>query len=144
MQLQSPHFAHHQEIPARFTCQGEDISPDLQFSAVPPGTKSFVLIVEDPDAPSGTFVHWLAWDIPSQAVGLHEGEKAPKEGINGFGSVGYKGPCPPPGKPHRYFFRLFAVDTLLSLKQGASKEALLAAISGHILAQAELVGTYAR
>lgn len=142
MLIESPAFEQFKEIPSRYTCDGEDVSPALQFSDIPKGTKSFVLIVDDPDAPRGTFTHWLAWNIASDAKGLPEGAKAPREGMNGFGSAGYKGPCPPPGKPHRYFFRLFALDTVLSLAQGSSKEALMAAMKGHILSQAELVGTY--
>src|SRR5271154_1326826 len=111
MQIESPAFAEQQQIPQRYTCDGEDLSPPLQFLDVPKGVASYAIIVDDPDAPRGTFDHWVGWNIGKEAFGLKEGDRTPKEGVNGFGSRGYRGPCPPPGKPHRYFFRLFALDT---------------------------------
>lgn len=144
MKVTSPAFEQYQEIPKRHTCDGEDLSPPLFFQEVPKTVKSYALIVEDPDAPRGTFDHWIAWNIAGDAVGLAEGSPAPQEGLNHFGSNGYRGPCPPPGNPHRYFFRVFALDTILELPKGTTKEELQRAIKGHILSQAELVGTYKR
>ena len=130
-ELKSPAFEHGSEIPQRHTCEGEDVSPSLTWSGVPDGAASLALIVDDPDAPvAEPFVHWLAWGIDPAAGGLAEDESAPTEGASGFGDVGYRGPCPPPGHgPHRYFFRLHALD---------------AAIEGHVLETAELIGTYER
>lgn len=144
MKLTSTAFEQYQEIPSRYTCDGEDLSPPIFFQDVPKTVKSYALIVEDPDAPKGTFDHWIAWNIPADATGLPEGISAPQEGVNHFGSYGYRGPCPPPGPAHRYFFRVFALDTILTLRKGATKEELQEAIKGHILSQAELVGTYKR
>lgn len=144
MQIVSSAFEQYQEIPKRFTCDGEDLSPPLVFRGAPKGVKSYAVIVEDPDAPRGTFDHWIAWNIPSESTGLLEGDKVPREGKNSFGTLGYRGPCPPPGKAHRYFFRIFALDTSLSLPEGANKQDVLNAMEGHVLAQAELVGTYKR
>jgi len=144
MKLSSPKFEQFKQIPSRFTCEGEDLSPPLNIDEVPTGTQTFALIVEDPDAPSGLFIHWVGWNLPGESSGLLEGQKMPREGRNGFGSNGYRGPCPPPGKPHRYFFRVFALDAILDLAEGASKAALERAMEDHILAQAELVGTYKR
>ena len=133
------------EIPRRHTCEGDDVSPPLTWSEVPEGTASLALIVDDPDAPSGTFVHWLAWGIDPGASGLEEGESAPSEGASGFGDPGYRGPCPPPGHgPHRYFFRLHALDAALELAAGASRDELDAALDGHVLETAQLMGTYER
>ncbi|MFI5087705.1 MAG: YbhB/YbcL family Raf kinase inhibitor-like protein [Terriglobales bacterium] len=125
--------------------------PQLAWSGAPPGTKSFALILDDPDAPGGTFTHWMVWNIPA---GTHElPENLPKtaeltdgarQGRNDFGKVGYGGPCPPPGKPHRYFFRLFALDNAPAVKAGAGREELERALQGHILARGELMGRYAR
>lgn len=142
MQLESPAFEHNQQIPSRYTCDGEDLSPKLIISDAPKNVKSYALIVDDPDAPRGTFVHWVAWNISSNTSQLDEGAPAPREGINGFGSLGYRGPCPPPGKVHHYHFKLYALDTTLNLEEGSSKEALLKAIKGHIISETELVGTY--
>lgn len=144
MELASPAFEHHQTIPARYTCEGDDISVPLEFKHVPAGVKSFAIIVDDPDAPHGTFDHWIAWNIPGNASGLREGEKAPKEGLNGFGVNGYRGPCPPAGGRHRYFFKVYALDTTLDIHQGATKAVLEKAMQGHILSKAELIGTYQR
>jgi Raf kinase inhibitor-like YbhB/YbcL family protein len=151
MQLTSTAFNEGGPIPARFTCDGSDASPALKWSAVPSGTKSLVLIADDPDAPVGTWVHWVLFDLPASASELVE--DAPKsqylpggakQGINDFKGLGYGGPCPPPGKPHRYFFKLYALDALLDLKPGATKKEVEQAMEKHILAQAQLMGTYKR
>jgi Raf kinase inhibitor-like YbhB/YbcL family protein len=132
-------------IPRRHTCEGEDLSPPLEWSGAPEGTRSLALICDDPDAPVGTFLHWLAWGLDPASPGLAEGEPAPIEGPNGFGSTGYRGPCPPPGHgPHRYFFRLHALDVELDLGAGADREELERAMEGHVLATGELMGTYER
>ncbi len=144
MEITSPAFEHHQPIPKKHTCEGEDLSPPLLFRDIPKGTKSLVLIVDDPDAPSGTFDHWLTWNIPPDHLRLDQGEHGPSEGLNHFGGVGYRGPCPPKGPTHRYFFKLYALDRQLSLPEGSSKEQLEEALEGHILGKAELVGTYKR
>jgi Raf kinase inhibitor-like YbhB/YbcL family protein len=143
--LTSSAFENQAPIPQRYTCEGDDISPALAWSDVPDGTRSLALIVDDPDAPSGTFVHWLAWGIDPASGGIEEGQEAPLEGSSGFGDVSYRGPCPPPGHgPHRYFFRLFALDAEIELEEGASREELDAAIEDHVLDGTELIGTYER
>lgn len=138
-------------IPSRFTCSGEDISPALRWTAPPNGTRSFILIVEDPDAPGGIWTHWVVYNLPAQARAVPE--NVPKQGsvpagglqgLNSFGHIGYGGPCPPPGNPHHYYFRLYAMDTTLSLKAGASKGEVLAAAKGHILGEAHLMGRFGR
>jgi Raf kinase inhibitor-like YbhB/YbcL family protein len=131
-------------IPRRHTCGGDDASPPLAWTGVPEGTSSLALIVDDPDTPVGTFTHWLAWGIDPGGA-LAEGEAAPREGRNDFGEVGYRGPCPPPGHGrHRYFFRLYALDTELDLEPGSSRDELERALEGHALETAELVGGYER
>jgi Raf kinase inhibitor-like YbhB/YbcL family protein len=149
--LQSSAFKHNGPIPRKFTCQGSDVSPALAWSAAPAGTKSFALIADDPDAPAGIWVHWVLYDLPPGTMQL--AENAPKterlpgggaQGTNDFKKVGYGGPCPPPGKPHRYFFKLYALDAMLNLKSGARKSDLEVAMKGHILGQSELIGTYKR
>jgi Raf kinase inhibitor-like YbhB/YbcL family protein len=143
--LTSDAFADGEPIPRRHTCDGDDLSPALSWSGTPPETLSFALVVDDPDAPVGTFTHRLAWGIPAEADGLREGEPAPGEGRNGFGSAGWRGPCPPPGDgPHRYFFRLHALDAEPALAPGADRQRFERAIEGHVLATAELVGLYER
>ena len=149
--LASPAFRDGGEIPRKYTCEGLDISPPLSWSGHPPETRSFALIVEDPDAPGGVFTHWIAYNIPADVSELEEGlEKAEKlpsgimQGVNDFGEIGYGGPCPPPGKPHRYVFKLYALDAVLDLEPGASKDEVLKAISGHVLAKATLTGLYSR
>jgi Raf kinase inhibitor-like YbhB/YbcL family protein len=138
-----------QPIPRRFSGEGEDVSPPLKWPDPPEGTKSFVLVCEDPDAPRGTFTHWVVFNLPGQSWELSEGmpreEVLPNgttQGVNDFGKIGYNGPKPPPGKPHRYFFRLFALDRLLDLPAGINKDQVLQAIQGHVLAEAPLMGTY--
>jgi Raf kinase inhibitor-like YbhB/YbcL family protein len=129
----------------RHTCDGEDVSPSLLWSEPPERTRSLALVVSDPDAPGGTFFHWLAWGIDPAAGGLGEGEAAPVEGRNDFGKTGYGGPCPPRGHgPHRYVFRLHALDGDLDVAPGADREQLEAAIRARRLGGAELTGTYER
>jgi Raf kinase inhibitor-like YbhB/YbcL family protein len=143
--LTSGAFAPAGTIPRRHTCDGEDRSPPLSWSAAPTGTRSFALILDDPDAPGGRFIHWLAWDIAPDARGLADGQAAPLEGRNDFGTIGYRGPCPPRGHGrHRYSFRLHAVAEGFGLATGASVHDLERALDAKVVAVAELVGTYQR
>jgi hypothetical protein len=143
--LTSNAFETGREIPRRHSCEGDDVSPPLSWSGTPEGARSFALIVDDPDAPGGTFTHWLAWAIEPAPGALGEGESAPTEGRNDFGTIGYRGPCPPPGHgPHRYVFRLHAMDADLELGRGAGKRDLERALEGHVLGTAELIGRYER
>jgi len=139
------------DIPRKFSCQGSDVSPALVWTDPPAGTQSLVLIVDDPDAPAGTWVHWVLYDLPPNAHRLDEalppaGDVAGggRQGTNDFGKTGYGGPCPPPGKPHRYFFKLYALDSRLNLKAGATKLDVEQAMKGHVLAKAEVMGRYRR
>lgn len=144
--ITSTAFAQGQPIPAKYTCDGRDISPPLHWSDVPAGTQSFALIMDDPDAPAGTWVHWVLFNLPANLYDLPEKATPPQgslEGKNSWGRLGYGGPCPPRGS-HRYFFKLYTLDTILNVASGASKEQLLKAMDGHTLAQAELMGTYSR
>jgi len=138
-------------ISKKFTCDGPDISPALAWTESPAGTKSFALIMDDPDAPAGTWVHWVLYDLPGDARELAEGiakdlqlPDGARQGRNDFGKIGYNGPCPPKGGPHRYFFKLYALDRKLKLMAGAIKAELERAIKGHILAEAEVVGRFQR
>lgn len=145
MHITSSAFADGERMPRVHTCDAEDVSPALEFTDVPSGAASLVLIVDDPDAPVGTWTHWTAWNIPPDATGVPYGS-APKDAVEGstsFGSSGYGGPCPPSGT-HRYFFRLFALDTDLDLGPEADVRALRAAMQGHVIAEATLMGTYSR
>jgi Raf kinase inhibitor-like YbhB/YbcL family protein len=149
--LSSSAFKPGGEIPRQYTCEGADQSPALTWSGAPAGTKSFALIADDPDAPVGTWVHWVVYDLPGDATELPQGVPATdtlagdgKQGVNDFRKVGYGGPCPPPGKPHRYFFKLYALDAPTKLKARATKAEVLRAVEGHVLAQAEVMGTYKR
>jgi Raf kinase inhibitor-like YbhB/YbcL family protein len=151
LQLTSPAFVEGKEIPDQYTCQGKDSSPPLRWTAVPTGAKSLALIADDPDAPVGTWTHWVVFDLPPTTTELVEdtpkSQHLPggaKQGLNDFRRLGYGGPCPPPGKAHRYFFKLYALDTLLDLKPGATKQDVEAAIKGHVLAEGQLMGTYQR
>jgi Raf kinase inhibitor-like YbhB/YbcL family protein len=144
MQIESPAFVHEQIIPKRYTCDGEDLSPPLHFKDLPAKTKSLVLIVDDPDAPVGTFDHWLVWDIPPSTLDVKEGAKMSHQGTNGFGTQKYRGPCPPKGRAHRYFFKLYALDSLLNLPEGSSKTDLEEAMEGHVLGKTHLIGRYQR
>jgi Raf kinase inhibitor-like YbhB/YbcL family protein len=140
-------FEANEPIPQRYTCEGDDLSPPLSWDEPPEGTRSFALVVEDPDAPGRVFTHWVAWGIPGDQRALDEGESAPGSGKNDFGRQGWGGPCPPQGHgPHRYVFRLLALDTAeLELAWGgAGKDELERAVEGHLLAEASLVGTYER
>lgn len=144
-------FKSKEPIPKKYTCEGENVSPPLRFSQVPPKSVSLVLIMDDPDAPRGTFDHWIVWNISPTVKELNEGAKefahlspSPMQGVNGFGKTYYQGPCPPAGKPHHYHFKLYALDVQLSLPEGASKQQVEKAMDGHILMQAELIGTYQR
>ena len=133
-------------IPGRYTCDGQDVSPPLTWSGVPQEAKSLALIADDPDCPSGTWVHWILFNLPSSFNNLPE--KAASgvgiQGKNDFRKLGYNGPCPPKGKPHRYYFKLYALDTMLNLPAGATKAEVEKAIQGHILAQGQLMGKYGR
>ncbi len=143
MQITSPSFAHNEVIPTLYTCQGEDISPPLQFSDIPANAISLALIVDDPDAPNHDWVHWLIWNIPPTTVEIPENisKNFGVQGITSFGRSGYGGPCPPSGQ-HRYFFKLYALDTTLELSNNATKNDLLKALEGHIIAQSQLIGLY--
>ena len=139
------------DIPRKFSCQGSDTSPALVWTDPPAGTQSLVLIVDDPDAPAGTWVHWVLYDLPPSTRRLSEALPPTAEvigggrqGANDFGKTGYGGPCPPPGKPHRYFFKLYALDSRLNLKAGATKPDVEQAMKGHVLAKTEVMGRYAR
>jgi len=148
--LESSVFSQNGMIPSKYTCDGQDISPPLSWAAVPDGTTSIALIADDPDAPLGTFVHWVLFNLPGDKGELSE--NVPKEktlpegaaqGINGFRKVGYGGPCPPSGA-HRYYFKMYALDKKLELEPGANKPELLAAMEGHILGKGKLMGRYER
>lgn len=151
LELKSSAFISNGNIPQKFTCEGSDISPALQWSGAPANTASFALICDDPDAPMGTWVHWVIYNIPSDTMELPQAmptserlQDNSRQGMTDFQRTGYGGPCPPVGKPHRYFFKLYALDTQLDIKGKTTKESLLVAMEGHILAQATLMGTYKR
>lgn len=140
MELKSPEFENNQFIPKKFTCEGEDVNPALIIENLPEGTKSLALIVDDPDAPMGTWVHWVVYDIPVTSR-IDEDSVPGKQGINDFRKKDYGGPCPPSGT-HRYFFKIYALDQELGLPEGITKEDLEKAMQGHILDKAELIGLY--
>jgi Raf kinase inhibitor-like YbhB/YbcL family protein len=151
LQLSTTAFSNGSTIPKQYTCDGPDLSPPLAWSGTPAGTQSFALIADDPDAPVGTWVHWVLYNAPGAAHELAEGLKKQDQlpdgtlqGRNDFRKIGYGGPCPPPGKPHRYFFKLYALDTKLNLKPGATKTEVESAMKGHVLGQAEYVGRFGR
>ena len=143
MKITSSAFAHNQKIPSKYTCDGDNISPPLTIEDIPANTKSMVLIVDDPDAPSGTWVHWTVWNIDPNKTEIIESNIPGVEGITSFGKPGYEGPCPPSGV-HRYFFKLYALDNLLNLSTLIDASQLEQAMEGHILSQAELMGSYSR
>lgn len=150
MNLTSSAFTEGTMIPRKYTCDAEDTSPDLKWSGVPKGTQSLALICDDPDAPVGTWVHWVLFNIPADVTALPAGipaeatlENGARQGKNDFRKLGYGGPCPP-GGTHRYYFKLYALDTRLDLASGSSKAQLLAAMKGHILAEGQLMGKYQR
>jgi Raf kinase inhibitor-like YbhB/YbcL family protein len=149
--ISSSSFSPSGEIPKKFTCDDADVSPELSWTGAPAGVQSFALIADDPDAPVGTWTHWVLFNLPAQTTELSEGvsklDELPgggRQGRNDFHKIGYGGPCPPPGKPHRYFFKLYALDQMLSLKPGAGKKDLEEAMQEHILGKAELMGKYQR
>jgi Raf kinase inhibitor-like YbhB/YbcL family protein len=149
MKITSTAFADGRPIPVQYTCDGLNISPPLQWTNAPTNTKSFALIADDPDAPGGTWVHWVIYDLPPDVNALAENAaKSPpdnaRQGVNDFKQIGYGGPCPPPGKPHHYHFKIYALDTMIDLPPGATKAELLAAMNGHVLARGELIGIYRR
>ncbi|NOZ80285.1 MAG: YbhB/YbcL family Raf kinase inhibitor-like protein [DPANN group archaeon] len=143
MQLTSPVFANNEKIPAKYSCEGEDINPPLKIDNIPEGTRTMALIMDDPDAPAGTWDHWIVFNIPVTTSIPEDVKTLGVSGMNSWGRTGYGGPCPPSGT-HRYFFRLYALDQELPLQQGASKEELVQAMEGRIIDQAELMGTYTR
>jgi Raf kinase inhibitor-like YbhB/YbcL family protein len=151
IQLVSPAFAHGAVIPIEHTCDGQDLSPALSWTGVPVERRSLALVCDDPDAPRGTWVHWVLYNLPGESVELSPGiptlpelPSGARQGRNDSGEIGYSGPCPPPGKPHRYYFRLYALDILLTLPHGVSKAELEQAMSDHIVAQGTLMGVYQR
>ena len=150
IKITSSAFEHEGLIPAKYTCDGADVSPPLQWDAVPEGTKSIALISDDPDAPMGTWVHWVIFGLPADTRELAENipsdkilPSGAKQGTSDFGRIGYGGPCPPSGT-HRYFFKIYALDTELDLQAGARKGDLLRAMEGRILGQGQLIGKYKR
>ena len=148
--IESQAFKHMEGIPAKYTCKGENVSPPLSWKDLPAKTKSIVIICDDPDAPAGTWVHWVCYDIPASVDSLRENiagtDSLPgsgKQGVNDFRETGYGGPCPPAGT-HRYFFKIYALDAMLGVPPGKSKKEIERAMKGHVLARGELIGTYAK
>ncbi|NBF40899.1 MAG: YbhB/YbcL family Raf kinase inhibitor-like protein [Spirochaetes bacterium] len=142
MHITSSAFEHNERIPAKYTCNGQNINPPLRIEDIPPGTQSMAIIVDDPDAPGKTFLHWLIWDIePTNEIG--ENTAPGTQGRTDFGKPAYGGPCPPSGT-HRYFFRVYALGTTLGLPEGSSRADLEQAMKGHVLAEAEIIGLYAQ
>jgi Raf kinase inhibitor-like YbhB/YbcL family protein len=149
--ITSSAFREGETIPKKFTCDAGDTSPDINWAGLPAGTKSLALITDDPDAPGGTWVHWVLFNIPASRTGLAEGvvktttvAGVGAQGKNSSGNIGYNGPCPPKGKPHRYFFKVYALDRSLDINPGATKADVENAMRGHILAQGQLIGKYGR
>jgi Raf kinase inhibitor-like YbhB/YbcL family protein len=149
--IKSTAFTNGGEIPRKYTCSGENVSPALTFSGASSKARTLAVIADDPDAPGGTWTHWIMWNIPAQAESLPEAvppreslENGACQGRNDFGRIGYGGPCPPPGRPHRYFFRAYAVDAALELKPGAGRGELESALKPHVVAQAEWMGVFKR
>jgi Raf kinase inhibitor-like YbhB/YbcL family protein len=145
MKISSSAFQDGGNIPAKFTCDGADVSPALRFEGAPAEAKSLLLVVDDPDAPSGLFTHWLIWNIEPKTTEIDENSAPPGavQGTNDFPKAGYGGPCPPSGT-HRYYFKIFALDQMLNLKAGAKRVAVDAAMRGHVIAQDQLMGRYSR
>ncbi len=146
LEIQSPAFESHAGIPARHASDGEDVAPELRWSGVPEGTKSFAVVVHDPDAPLvDGFTHWVAYNIPGDADGVPEGGEVPTAGVNSLGNHGYNGPAPPPGHgTHHYYFWVYALDEDLRLEAGLDRRALLDRIEDHVIEQARVTGTYER
>ena len=150
-QISSTAFSNGETIPKKFTCDGPDVSPQLRWKEAPAATRSFALIMDDADAPTGIWVHWVLYNLPANTREMPEGMEKQEQlatgalqGRNDFRKIGYGGPCPPPGTPHRYYFKLYALDTKLNLKAGATKPDLERAMKGHILSKTELMGRYGR
>jgi hypothetical protein len=150
MQITSVAFKDGEDIPQKYTCEGEDVSPPLKWSATPEETKTLTIICDDPDAPMGTWVHWVVFNIPGDIVGLPECipperkmDNGTIQGMNDFKKIGYGGPCPPSGT-HRYFFKIYALDTELDLPFGVTKSHVMLSMEGHVLDEAHLMGTYRR
>jgi Raf kinase inhibitor-like YbhB/YbcL family protein len=143
LRVKSPAFEQGKLIPKKYTCDGQDINPPLTIEGIPKETKTLVLALDDPDAPSGTFDHWIVWNIPASTNKIAENSVPGKEGFNSAGQTGYMGPCPPSGT-HRYFFKVYALDTELALGIGAKKKDAEKAMQGHVLAKGELMGIYRR
>ena len=150
-EITSTAFPDGEVIPKKFTCDGADVSPPLSWTQAPIGAQSFALIMDDPDAPVGTWVHWVIYNLPADTRELPEGVEKQEQlasgaiqGRNDFRRIGYGGPCPPAGKPHRYYFKLYALDTKITLKSGATKPEVERAINLHILGKTELMGRYGR
>ena len=143
LSVKSPAFESSKFIPKKYTCDGRDINPPLTIEGIPKEAKTLVLVVDDPDAPSGTFDHWIVWNIPASASTIGENTVPGTEGMNSSRQMGYMGPCPPSGT-HRYFFKVYALDTELSLGVGSKKKDVEKAIQGHIIAKGELMGLYSR
>jgi Raf kinase inhibitor-like YbhB/YbcL family protein len=151
MQLTSTAFKNEETVPKKYTADGENISPPLSWSGAPEGTKSFAIICDDPDAPRGTWTHWLMYNLPPDTHELsaatpttETSSNGARQGKNDFGKIGYGGPAPPKGKPHRYFFKVYAVDTMLELPAGVTREQLEKALDRHVLAHGQLMGKYGR
>jgi Raf kinase inhibitor-like YbhB/YbcL family protein len=149
--ISSTAFQNGGDIPKKFTCDGADVSPQLAWRGTPPKTQSLALIADDPDAPAGTWTHWVLYDLPANIPELQENvnkvdslDNEARQGRNDFRKLGYGGPCPPPGKAHRYYFKVYALDAKLNLAPGASKEEVERRMQGHVLAKAELMGKYSR
>lgn len=150
-EIKSAAFKEGEGIPKKYSCDGQDLSVPLTWTDPPAGTHSFALIADDPDAPMGTWVHWVLYDLPAETRQLPEGvpkqetlKDGAKQGMTDFRSIGYGGPCPPPGPAHRYFFKLYAVDRKIDIKPGATKRQVLESIKGHTLGEAQLMGRYKR
>lgn len=144
LSISSPAFKHNESIPKKYTCDGENISPPLKIKNIPKNTKSLALILDDPDAPSGTFTHWIAWHISPKKTQISEGEKGKiSEGLNGLSQKGYFGPCPPTGT-HHYHFKLYALDSDVDISEKSKKKDLIAAIKSHTIQSATLIGKYSR
>ena len=149
--IKSSAFDSGAEIPKKFTCDAADVSPALEWSGAPAKTITLAIVMDDPDAPAGTWVHWMLWNLSVSAHSLPEGvakreqlDDGTRQGRNDFRKIGYNGPCPPPGKAHRYFFRLYALDAKLDLAPGATRQEIDAAMKGHTLGEAEYMGTFRR
>ena len=151
LQVTSTAFSEGQTIPQKYTCSGDDISPPLAWTQPPSGSKSIALVVEDVDAPGGTFTHWALFNLSPDMVALGENisktetlQSGAKQGANDFKKTGYSGPCPPPGKPHRYYFKIYALDTPLNLPPNATGKDLIAAMNDHVIAEGQLMGLFGR